>query len=94
MNKFVMIWNSGLFCKGNKNVFNRDELNEIFSNDFGLKELMMNEGEVYSVNEGIDEMIECGNMGESVELINEECVEMGDDFVNVSIVRIDMGKGY
>jgi hypothetical protein len=38
------------------------------------------------VNDGVDKMIECGSEG--VELFNEECLEMGDDFVNVSIMEI------
>jgi hypothetical protein len=89
MIKFVMVWNGGLYFKGNKNGFSRYELCEIFSSEFGLEELMMGNGEVYSVNDGVDKMIECGSEG--VELFNEECVEMGDDFVNVSIVEINVG---
>ena len=86
MIKFVMVWNGGLYFKGNKNVFSRDELCDIFSNEFGLEELVIGNDEVYSVNDGINKMIECGSEG--VELFNEECLEMGDDFVNVSIVEI------
>lgn len=81
MRKFVVVCNGGLFVNGNnKNVFNYDELiNSI--NSWSNGEPMVNEdGEQLTA----DELIDYG----TVDIYNEWMVEMGDDFVTISIVEL------
>jgi hypothetical protein len=83
MNKFVVLVNGGLY-EGGK-VFDRKGVDELFVEWSEGKELIDDEGEVVSV----DELIECGGMGERKMIVNEEMCEMGDDYVEVSVCRLD-----
>ena len=85
---FVIIVNGGLFCENlcdEKNVFNREELEKLFDKWSKGNDLVDEEDNVYEV----DDLIEVGECGESVDLVNEEMCEMGDDCVSVSVVKLE-----
>ena len=88
MTKFVILVNSGLFNSGG-NVFNRDELEKVFEEWNGGGVMMCEEGEEVSIND----LIELGSMGERVNIVNESMVEMGEEWVELSIVELDVEEG-
>jgi hypothetical protein len=84
--KYIISVNDGVLNEGGKNVFSREEVDVVFENWNG-GEVMMDWGkEEYSV----DDLIEYGSVGEKVEIYNESMVEMGDEFVSVSVIKLVM----
>jgi hypothetical protein len=85
-NSYVVDGMGGVVGRGG-NVFSREELDLIF-NDWSGGEVMesVDGDEVYDV----DKLIELGEMGMHAEIWNENMVEMGDDWVDVSIIKLDM----
>ncbi len=87
MTKYVILCNNGVFVGTNdKNVFTREELDVEFGRWNNDTEMLDEEGEVVT----IDNLIDLGNSGERVDIYNEDMVEMGDDFVSVSIVELTL----
>lgn len=87
MTKFVILCNNGVFVGTNdKNVFTREELDVEFGIWNNGTEMLTEDDEVVTV----DDLIELGNCGERVDIYNENMVEMGDDFVSVSIVELTL----
>ena len=84
-------YNSSAFDKSNVvgrsgNVFSREELDLIFNDWSGGEDMVDEDGESY----GVDDLIELGEMGERVNIVNEEMVEMGDEWVQVSVIKLNM----
>ena len=82
MKKYVILVNGGLY--GGGKVFDREGVEKVISEWSGNKELIDEDEKVVS----IDELIEMGSMGEKKEIWNEEMVEMGDDYVELSICEL------
>ena len=38
----------------------------------------------------VDDLIELGSMGEKVNIVNESMVEVGDEWVELSVVKLEM----
>lgn len=98
MEKYIILVNSGVYNSSaidksdvigrSANVFSREEVDLIF-NDWTGGEVMVDEdGEEVS----IDDLIEVGDCGERLSVVNEEMVEMSDmgGWVEVSILKLDM----
>lgn len=84
MNKFIMMWNDGVYYDGNKNVFSIDEIKSIFEDmieEFEFED----EDESVSIEYGINKLIKCD---EVLFVLNEELCEMGDDGVGIKIVEL------
>ena len=89
MSKFVIIVNGGLW--GGGKVFDMEGVKKVFK-DVGVEEWKImgeDEEEVMEFDEGIDLLREMGDMGESVEVYNEELCVMGDDCCNLSICELE-----
>ena len=87
MNKYVILVNGGLY--GGGYVFDRDELDDVFE-EWSENQVMMSEdGEEIS----IDDLIGYGGDGERVNIVNESMVEMGDEWVEVSVVKLNFREG-
>ena len=96
--KYIILVNKGVYNsyafdgKGgvvgrSGNVFSREELDVIFKDWSGGEDMVgSDDDEVYDV----DKLIELGEMGMHAEIWNENMVEMGDDWVDVSIIKLDM----
>jgi hypothetical protein len=82
MEKYVILVNDGLY--GGGRVFDREGLEKIINEWSGGKELIDEDDEVVS----IEDLIEMGSMGEKKEICNEEMVERGGDYVEVSICEL------
>lgn len=98
MDKYIILVNSGVYNSSaidkscvigrSANVFSREEVDLIF-NDWTGGEVMIDEdGEEVS----IDDLIDVGDCGERINVVNEEMVEMSDvgGWVKVSILKLDM----
>jgi hypothetical protein len=83
MKKFVILVNSGLY-NSSVNVFSREELEEVFDEWSGGDVMIDEDGEEVSV----DDLIELGSMGEKVNIVNESMVEIGDEWVELSVVEL------
>jgi hypothetical protein len=83
MKKFIILVNSGLY-NSSVNVFSREELEEVFDEWSGGDVMIDEDGEEVSV----DDLIELGSMGEKVNIVNESMVEMGDEWVELSVVEL------
>jgi hypothetical protein len=86
VNKFVILVNGGLYNGNSVNVFSRKELEEVFEEWGGGEVMLDEEGEEVSV----DDLIELGSMGEKVNIVNESMVEVGDEWVELSVVKLEM----
>lgn len=95
MDKYIILVNNGVYNSyafdsvigRSGNVFSREEVDLIFDSWTGGTQMTdEDEEEVYTV----DDLIELGSMGEKAQIWNENMVEMGDDWVDVSIVKLDM----
>ena len=84
MKKYVILVNGGVY--GGGEVFDREGVERVISEWSGGKELIDEDEEVIS----IDELIEVGSMGEKKLIWNEEMVEMGDDWVELSICELSI----
>jgi hypothetical protein len=84
MKNFVILVNSGLY--GGGDVFSREELDSVFEEWSGGEEMMSDDEEEVD----IDYLIGMGEMGESVCIVNESMVEVGDEWVEVSVVKLIM----
>jgi hypothetical protein len=82
MKKYVILVNNGLY--GGGIVFDREGLEKVINEWSGGKELIDEDDEVVS----IEDLIEIGSMGEMREICNEEMVERGGDYVEVSICEL------
>ena len=85
MSKFIVLVNSGVY-NDSGNVFDREGLEKLFEEWSEGEVLMSDEGEEVSIYE----LIEVGIMGERINIVNESMVEMGDDYVEVSVVELDI----
>jgi hypothetical protein len=83
MKKFIILVNSGLY-NSSVNVFSREELEEVFDEWSGGDVMIDEDGEEVSV----DDLIELGSMGEKVNIVNESMVEIGDEWVELSVVEL------
>ncbi len=88
MKKFVILVNSGLY-NSSVNVFSREELEEVFDEWSGGDVMIDEDGEEVSV----DDLIELGSMGEKVNIVNESMVEIGDEWVELSVVELSFKEG-
>ena len=88
MKKFIILVNSGLY-NSSVNVFSREELEEVFDEWSGGDVMIDEDGEEVSV----DDLIELGSMGEKVNIVNESMVEMGDEWVELSVVELSFIEG-
>jgi hypothetical protein len=82
MEKFVVLVNDGLY--GGGKVFSRKELDELFE-EWSGGEVMLDEDE-FEVS--VNDLIEIGSIGEKISIVNESMVEMGDELVEISIVKL------
>ena len=87
MNKYVILVNGGLY--GGGYVFDRDELDDVFE-EWSENQVMMSDDEE---EVDIDYLIGMGEMGESVCIVNESMVERGDEWVEVSVVKLNFREG-
>ena len=78
---YIILVNEGVLFDEDKNVFERDELDNIMNDWSNGESLVDEDGEVYS----IDDLI--GNC--KIDLYVGDMVEMGDDFVSVCIVELN-----
>lgn len=88
MSKFIVLVNSGVY-NDSGNVFDREGLEKLFEEWSEGEVLMSDEGEEVS----IDELIEMGSMGEKINIVNESMVEMGDEWVELSVVELSFKEG-
>lgn len=90
MEKYVVLVNDGLW--GGGLVFVGLESVKNLFKDMGIKKWVVDDGDEdlkLSFNEGIEMMLDFGGMGEKVVVKNEELLEMGDDYVTLSICKLD-----
>jgi hypothetical protein len=87
MKNFVILVNSGLY--GGGDVFSREELDSVFEEWSGGEVMMSDDEEEVD----IDYLIGMGEMGESVCIINERMVDRGDEWVEVSVVKLNFREG-
>jgi hypothetical protein len=87
MKNFVILVNGGLY--GGGDVFSREELDSVFEEWNGGEVMLDEDDEEVS----IDGLIELGEMGEKVNIYNESMVERGDEWVEVSVVRLNFREG-
>lgn len=85
---FVILVNDGLFDGGE--VFDRGELDTVIRKWSRSEELIDDEGGVWSV----DDLIEIGGNGSRVNIINKSMLEIGDDYVSISICKLSMNKKF
>ena len=83
---YTIIANGGLLSNDGKNVFNRRQIEDFFTDWSGGKELVNEDDEIVT----IDDLIDISGYGESIDLFNQEMCEMGDDYVSVSISEINI----
>lgn len=81
MKKYVISINDGLYYDS-KNVFSRDELDEVFKEWSRGSKMVDVDGDVVSVDDLID-------YGSVVEIYNKNMVERGDDYVSVGVYELD-----
>jgi len=82
MKNFVILLNSGIFYEGNKNVFNDEEIKEIFRKELEGENFEF-EDEEMELEKGIEYLKE----GEKVECYN--CfIERGEDYSEISIEEV------
>jgi len=79
---YIIIVNGGVY--EGKYFENEGEVKEVLNEWSGGEEMKDEEDEVVS----FEDLLESGRYGESVEIWNESMVEMGDEFVNVSVVEL------
>ena len=84
MNKYVILVNSGLY--GGGHVFSREELDNVFEEWTGGEVMMSEDDEEVS----IDDLIGYGADGEKVNIVNESMIEMGEEWVEVSVVKLQL----
>jgi hypothetical protein len=82
--KFVILVNGGLY--GGGNVFSREELDGVFE-EWNKGEVMLDEDE-FGVS--VSDLIEVGSIGEKINIVNESMVEVGDEWVEVSVVKLNL----
>ena len=82
--KFVILVNSGLY--GGGKVFSREELDSVFEEWSGGEVMISDDEEEVD----IDYLIGMGEIGESVCIVNENMVERGDEWTEVSVVKLIM----
>jgi len=82
MEKYVILVNGGVYRGGE--VFDREGVEKVIYEWSEGKELVDEDEEVVS----IDELIEVGSIGEKKLIWNEEMVEMGDDWVELSVCKL------
>ena len=87
MSKYVILVNGGLY--GGGDVFSREELDSHFEGWNDCEVMWSEDGEEVSV----DDLIELGEMGEKVNIVNESMVEMGDEWVELSVVKLNFREG-
>jgi len=79
---YIIIVNGGVY--EGKYFESEGEVKEVLNEWSGGEEMKDEEDEVVS----FEDLLESGRYGESVEIWNESMVEMGDEFVNVSVVEL------
>lgn len=92
MDKFVVLVNSGLW-DGGKVFVGLESVKELFKGE-GVKNWNIDDGgEDLKLNfdEGIEMLLYFGSMGEKVIVKNEELLERGEDYVEVSICKLNEG---
>lgn len=83
MEKFIVIWNDGVFYCDGKNVLSMEEVKSIFEG----KKLCVMDDEDELVEIGVKELVE-KMLDEKVEVYCDDLVEMGDDYVEVMLVKL------
>ena len=98
MEKFVVLMNGGLWG-GGKVFVGLESVKKMFKGE-GVEKWILEEREgldlfwydcEMSFDEGIKVLLDYGDVGESIMVKNEELLEMGNDFVEMSICRLDEG---
>ena len=82
--KYIISVNEGVYFEKDKNVFSREEVEEIFKKWSEGEKLEDEEGEEVS----IDMLIDVGGCGDKVNVCNKCMCEYGDDYVSVSVVEL------
>lgn len=87
MTKYMMLWNDGVYheSRTGRNCFSKEELVDKLNNLSDDENLLDEDGDVVD----FDRLLSIGGCGEKVEIWNEDIVEMGDEFVSVSIVEVE-----
>ena len=91
MNKndmYCVVINDGLF--GGGKVFSYKGLVELFKEELKISVFRDSEGNEYEFKDGIEELISCGENGCKMELVNNELLEMGDDYCGLSICKLEV----
>lgn len=96
MEKYVVLVNGGLWG-GGKVFVGLESVKKMFK-DEGVENWIMEEREgldmfLYDCEMGFDEgikvLMDYGDIGECIMVKNKELLEMGDDFVELSICKLD-----
>jgi hypothetical protein len=81
-NMYVIIVNDGVYeCKLFENL---DDVEKVLNDWSNGEEMRDEDGEIVDVYD----LLECGSMGECVDVYNKNMVEMGDDYVGLSVVEL------
>jgi len=86
MSKYIVNVNDGVWGSGE--VFDFDGLVELFKG-LGVEKFEDDEGEVYELVDGINELIGYGDVGGMMKVVNEELCERGDDYCELSVCELD-----
>lgn len=88
MSRYVLLINGGLW-DGDRVFTSTDEIKQLFNEEVGVTSLLVDrEDEELSLDDGIERMLDAGNMGEGLNVYNEEFCEMGDDHADMSICKL------